>query len=401
MISKITTSKKLPFFSDNITFILYQLNLGMTSSSSFAQLDGIEFKVSDLVQIKPLTFEPLNLSIRDPTEILLSSEHDFSTERQVLKWVDFKHHRATIKRPKKAVNEEMRQELEHKLRSFVKTQKKNDAASASNQHDYFNLPTVVTTTETLPQYSSTQDLSLSTDTLSTYTAIDSTYSMASASVNSTSPHSLSYNSNRSSPLQTNDIDVPPPIPPRLEHHRLRPNGNISMSVNDTTMVSGISTNTYSSQNVFNQQIHGNNYFPNATATQIPNIAQLVPPHNPYVTRSYSPSNPFLADLKNSNILLPQPVTTPRTLQAKNESDSSKIWVDFENRDMDPFTNLELKSLDDMQELSRVLQSPNQGTSSVNNIGAVSGSLNHSSSNPSINSMTQNSQFNNFVNITGT
>ncbi|XP_076816673.1 ubiquitin-associated protein 1-like [Clavelina lepadiformis] len=69
----------------------------------------------------------------------------------------------------------------------------------------------------------------------------------------------------------------------------------------------------------------------------------------------NPKNPFYNNMTSSNILTPQPVHQ----NLDNSDDPPALGQldvhEFENNDQDPFSNMELKSIDDLKELKDVLQ----------------------------------------------
>lgn len=64
-----------------------------------------------------------------------------------------------------------------------------------------------------------------------------------------------------------------------------------------------------------------------------------------------------------------PFAIPESTTKLNQSQpavsgQSQIWEDFEDKELDPFTNVELKTIDDLAELQAVLQKARIGQGQV-------------------------------------
>nr|CAB3267426.1 ubiquitin-associated protein 1 [Phallusia mammillata] len=82
------------------------------------------------------------------------------------------------------------------------------------------------------------------------------------------------------------------------------------------------------------------------------------------SRKLSPSNPFYNDLTENGILKPQPASPDKGVPGPKQPSNVNIY-EFETEAPDPFSDMELKTIDDIQELKDVLQivSSNSGKQS--------------------------------------
>ncbi|XP_039266284.2 uncharacterized protein LOC120341786 [Styela clava] len=231
----------------------------MSFTSSFVTLDGIEFKISDVLDPPKIEELSSDFRMKDPTNLLLQSEYDFSKERNVLSRIE---ERRTSER-KMAEQEEKRRQQSLKRRADLEKQKMGKMIE--RQREVLQRQRELFLEQKRRQQENKEN-------------------------GATTPDRNSPNQDRESPTSDSaSEDKPPPLPPK----------NPFSQVGNTTIL-----------------------------TPLP-AARKTPVSSP---------------LHQARLNQAQPVL----------SGQNQIWVDFEDKEQDPFTNMELKTIDDMAELQTVL-----------------------------------------------